>query len=170
VGTNAERIVMAWLEENPNVVGVRDLRDLRVMREADVDLSILLMDGRVALAEVKSDYHLGVSGNILFEMLRVNHTAPAVACARLGWSAKTPALWVLFYAPQVESIYVISTEDYRKGFQTYTKETREKSRIVWTNTDAIKSTINLLVPERYFKTAIHRLDTAQIELAGYTSD
>lgn len=59
VGRNAEAIILEWLNNHPGIIGVEDLRQLRQMREADVDVSITLFDGRVALAEIKSDWHLG---------------------------------------------------------------------------------------------------------------
>ena len=81
-GKNAELIVLKWLADNSTVIGVEDLRTLRVMREADVDCSVKLMDGRIVLAEIKSDWHLGKSGNMLFEVLRINHTAIPTTAAK----------------------------------------------------------------------------------------
>ena len=98
-GRNAEEVVLQWLAEQPWVIGVEDLRSLRVMREADVDCSCQLIDGRNSLLEIKSDRHLGCSGNFLFEVLRINHTAPPNKACVLGWSARSPALQLAYYAP-----------------------------------------------------------------------
>ena len=130
------------------------------MREADVDLSLSLMDGRIALAEVKSDRHLGRSGNLLFEILRINHTAPHGKAVTLGWSARSPANWLLYFSPAKHAIYQITFDSFREGFQKYTEACRAGTeiRVDWTNTDKIKSTINVLVPEKYFTgIVIHRL-------------
>lgn len=148
-GKKAEGIVIDWLRGRPWVIGLEDLRDDRVMRQADVDLSIQIMDGRNPLAEIKSDWHLGKSGNVLFEVLRINHTAPHDRAATLGWSARSPATWLLFYAPQVAAIYMWRFEDYRKAFQNYTKDIRKGARLDYVETDHIKSTVNVLVPWRY---------------------
>ena len=148
-GRKAEEIVMKWLSSHPHIISVSDLRELRPMREADVDVSLCLYDGRVALAEIKSDYHLGKSGNVIFEVLRINHTCGTDHSCTLGWSARSPATWLLFYAPQVASIYRISFSDYRKGMQ---EATREEPKINIVRTDRIKTTINILIPERYFPT------------------
>jgi hypothetical protein len=154
VGKKGEEVVMAWLASRPYVIGVDDLRQLRVMREADVDCSFSLSDGRVALAEIKTDQHLGKSGNILFEILRVNHTAPTDRAGVLGWSLRSPATWLLYYAPAVAMIYQLRFADFRAGFQRYTAVARERSRQIWVNTDQIKSTLNVLVPESYFPTLL----------------
>ena len=75
-GKKAEEIVMRYLQSKPYIIGLNDFRELRAVQEADVDIAIKTIDGRVTLAEIKSDWHLGVSGNVLFEVLRINHTAP----------------------------------------------------------------------------------------------
>ena len=161
VGRNAEEIVMEWLTEHPSIVGVEDLRSLRPMREADVDISICLYDGRVALAEIKSDYHLGKTENVLFEVLRINHTCGHDHAVTLGWSARSPAKWVLFYAPQVNSIYTLSFSEYRKAAQAFTKDCEPTKHLITTRTDEIKTTINLLIPQRYFSgMKIYKLNQA----------
>jgi hypothetical protein len=150
-GRKAETIVLDWLRTRPEVIGVEDLTGLRQMREADVDCSVALMDGRVTLAEIKSDAHLGVSGNVLFEVLRINHTAPHDRAVTLGWSARSPAHWLLFYAPAVGKIYRWSMEDYRNGLQLYAGAERARARMSFVATDKIKSTVNILVPEEWMK-------------------
>lgn len=148
-GRNAETIVLSWLKEMPGVIGIEDLRNLRQMREADVDCSLTLYDGRVALAEIKSDWHLGVSGNVIFEVLRINHTCRTDRSCVLGWSARSPAQYVLFYAPQINSIYKISFDDYRAGMQVVTQKNNPVVKVV--RTDKIKTTINLMIPESSIK-------------------
>jgi len=156
-GQAAEARVLGWLEVHSGVIGVEDLRGLRQMREADVDCSVQLVDGRMVLAEIKSDWHLGVSGNVLFETLRINHTAPPDRAVTLGWSARTPARWILYYAPQKDCIYQISTDDLRSGLQAYTSELRSRSRLSYVETDRIKSTVNVLIPERFVAHRVHEL-------------
>ncbi len=160
VGKEAEQIVLNWLKERPWVLGVEDFRQLRQVHEADIDFGVKLVDGRVTLAEVKSDWHLGKSGNVLFEILRINHTCqPDKACV-LGWSARSPAVWFLYYAPQVKSIYQCRADELRQAFQAYTREARGDTRRVWVDTDSIKSTLNVLIPWRYCESffTIHKLE------------
>lgn len=148
-GRKGEEVVMSWLKSRAEVIGIEDLTRLRQMREADVDCSLSLYDGTVALAEIKSDRHLGKSGKVLFEIARVNHTSIHEKAATLGWSARSPAQWLLFYAPSVDRIYRWRMDDYRRGFQNYTREFRSATHLNYVETDNIKSTINILIPEEY---------------------
>lgn len=148
-GRAAEEIILSWLATAPWVIGVEDLRSLRVMREADVDCSISISDGRVTLAEIKSDRHLDLSGNFNFEVLRINHTAPQEKAAVLGWSARTPARLILFFAPTTNRIHLIGADEFRRSLQGYTDEARRNTRLHYVETDAIKSTINILIPDRF---------------------
>lgn len=159
LGKLGEGQVLRWLQSNTQVIGVDDLRDLRPMQTADVDCSIHLTDGRVHLAEIKTDSWLGKSDNMIFEVLRINHTAaPDLSCV-LGWSAKSPARWIIWYAPAVNSIYLISSDDFRKAMQAYTNDNRASITMDYTPTDKIKSTVSILVPSRYWKsyTKIYKL-------------
>lgn len=158
-GQHAEEIVLAFLRERPDIIGVDDLRDLRVMRETDVDCTIKTADGRVTLAEIKSDAHLGVSGNVLFEVLRINHTCISERACTLGWAARSPATYFLYYAPMVNSIYQCRAGALRTVFQHYSRQQRSKTVLHWVDTDAIKSTLNALIPWSWCKSifTIHQL-------------
>lgn len=146
VGKKGESVVLDWLRRNPQILGVEDLRELRVMREADADCMLTNRDGTISLAEIKTDNYLGVSGNVLFEILRINHTAPPERSATLGWAARSPARYLFYYAPQVNKIYYCKFDDFRKVFQDYTRETRQKMNINIVPTDNIKTTVNVLIP------------------------
>lgn len=147
----AEGFVLRHLKEDPNVLGVRDCRSLRVGQEADFDISITTTDGAVALAEVKSDKWISETGNMVFEIARVNHTAPHDKAVTLGWSARSPATWCIFYSPQTEILYMIRFEDFRRCFQRYSREARGNVRMKWISTDNIKSTLIALIPKRYWQ-------------------
>lgn len=150
-GEEAEEIVFQWLLKQPYVVELKDLRGSKPVQDTDIDAAIFLRDGRTVLAEIKSDRHLGVSDNILFEVLRIQHTAEPVRCAVLGWSVRSPAQWLIYYAPSVNKIYQVSFEDLRKVFQAYTRAERDKVKTIWVNTDNIKSTLNVLIPWSWCK-------------------
>jgi len=150
-GREGEKIVLDWLKCQPGIIECEDLRDLRPMQKADVDCSIYTTDGRVALVEIKSDRHLGGSGNLLFEYLRVNFTTGNSRYAvTLGWSARSPAEWLAFYAKAINEIWVISFDNYRKGAQRYVKELGAGARTKIVPTDNIKTTLAWLIPERFF--------------------
>jgi hypothetical protein len=156
-GIKAQNIVLKFLRDHPDVIGVDDMSQLKVMQEADVDCMIKTRDGLITLAEIKSDKWIGKSENILFEVLRINHTAPPDHCVTLGWSARTPAKYLIYYSPELERIYVIASDDLRRAMQKYTSETRKSSNISYVSTDNIKSTINILIPERYCKFKVYDL-------------
>jgi len=147
-GKKAEEKIIAWFKSWPAVLEVDDLRDLAPMQRADVDAVIYSRDGTAALVEIKSDFYLGKSGNVLFEVLRINHTVPLEEkTIVLGWSQRSPAKWLAFYGPQINQVWLARFSEYRKCFQEYTRRTREKTCIRWINTDEIKSTLTLLIPE-----------------------
>lgn len=145
-GKVAEEVCLRFLRHSPSVLRLEDTRALRVLQEADVDCVLHLYDGRCLLAEIKSDRHLGVSGNVIFEVLRVNHTCESEKSCVLGWSARSPAQWLLYYAPSVQRIYVCRFANLRAAFQEYTRTVRQGTRLNWVSTDAIKSTVNVLLP------------------------
>lgn len=151
LGKHGEEIVLKWLRSHPDTLEVDDYRQLKVMYKADVDCAIYSRDGRVALAEIKTDTHLGKSGNLLFEILRINHTTNPYNAGTLGWSFRSPAHWLLYYGPSVNRIYRISFHEFRRGFQRFTDEKRKDTYIHFTETDNIKSTLNVLIPEEYFE-------------------
>ena len=167
LGRRGEEIVISWLRAHSHILKVEDVREFRFTREIDVDCIVYLDDGRVALAEIKTDSHLGRSGNVLFEVLRLNHTAPSDHAGTLGWSLRSPAKWLLFYAPAVAKIYRVRFEDYRRAWQRYTRERRKLCRYDFVSTDSIKSTFNFLIPwDPYCKSifAIHDLKAEQLKL------
>ena len=151
LGKKGETVVIEWLRKNPHILGVNDLRELRVMQEADVDCSISTKDGRVVLAEIKTDSHLGITENVLFEILRINHTAPPDKCLTLGWAARSPAKMLFYYAVNINKIYYCEFEKLRIAFQKYTKQKRKGSNINVVPTDNIKTTINILIPMEFVK-------------------
>jgi len=149
-GKIGEKIVINFLEDNPKILKVHDWSELQVVQFADIDCAIVTKTGQVVLAEIKSDKHLGVTGNVLFEVLRINHTCHPDFSCNLGWSGKTPAKFIFYYAPNVSKIYKFETRSLRKAMQMYTKKTRKKMRLDVVETDNIKTTINILIPISYF--------------------
>jgi hypothetical protein len=165
-GKKAENIVLKWLHKNPLIIGVDDLRDLKIMQKADVDCAISTKDGRVALAEIKSDRHIGKSGNFLFEALRINHTSETDFSMALGWSARSPAKWLLYFAPFNNFVHKISFHDFRAAMQEYTDSYRKNSRINFVPTDNIKSTVNILIPDNYI---VKKTSYTSHSLAAFTA-
>lgn len=151
-GKHAEKLVMDWLRSRPDVRAVHDYRDHRLMQKYDVDIGVDLIDGRTILAEIKHDEHLGKSDNVLFETLRLNLNAPPERAAVLGWSARTPAQRLYWYAPAVNSIYECAPYEMRRALQAYLSKCKANNvqpKVVWINTDPGVTTQNILIPMRF---------------------
>ena len=160
-GRKAEEIVLHWCKENPDMLGVLDCRSQREGMEGDFDFSITNTDGTIILAEAKSDIWLGISGNMVFEIARVNHTAPHDRAVTLGWSARSPATWCIFYAPSTEELFLIRFEDLRRCFQQYSRQARSAVKMKWIPTDNIKSTLIALIPRKYWERFVKIYDISQ---------
>ncbi len=151
IGKKGEGVVMQWLESRPNVLGVSDFRDIRAIQEADVDVGVRLYTGQVCLAEIKTDTYLGVSKNVLNEVLRINHYSDHEFAGYLGWTLRSPAQWLLYYAPNRKppAIYKAKFAEVRLVLQRFTKD-----NIVFVQnirTDSGKTTYNILVPESEYQ-------------------
>ncbi len=153
IGKCGEKVVMEWLKARPNVLGIEDFRQIRQVHEADIDVGVRLYTGQVCLAEIKTDTHLGKSPNVLVEVLRINHYAKHQYAGYLGWAFRSPAQWLLFYAPNRKegpTIYKATFESYRLVIQKFTKDNDVEFTTV--RTDSSKTTYNILIPyEEYFE-------------------
>lgn len=155
-GKFAETTILKWLRDFPDVLEVEDYRSLRAMQRTDVDCGICFVEGDIILAELKSDKYLKMGGNVVFEYLRINHTAPPDRACVLGWTARTPAKWVLYYTPLEQSVYRFKTEVLRNVFQEFTRAMRPEygewfhalpqMNMRWVSTDNIKSTLVACIP------------------------
>ena len=147
-GKKGEEVALAWLKNNPEIMGVIDFRNIREVHEADVDAGIRLYAGPVLLVEIKTDTYLGNTGNVLYEVLRINHHCPHQYAGYLGWSLRSPAQYLIFYAPNRKdgpALYKTTFEAYRKALQKYTQN--HDLSVLTVHTDDQKTTYNVLVPE-----------------------
>ena len=151
-GNNAEEIVIRYLKGEPTVERVVDCRDDPERQNQEIDFEVFLKNGKKIFVEVKSDAYLGKSGNILFEFARINHTVSDLSfCAVRGWSIRSRATHFIYYAPAVESLYIIKTPNLRTAMQEYTKQARKNTHFDYVSTDEIKSTLNILIPISFVK-------------------
>jgi hypothetical protein len=125
-----------------------DVRADPFWQRQEVDYRLHLKAGDVTTVEVKSDQHIGRSGNVLFELLRIHHTSEATP-AYLGWSVFSAARWLLVWCPPTGRLYLIAMRELRRGFQAYTLATRPNARLSVVSTDTARTTINVLVPLGY---------------------
>jgi len=145
-GKRGEEIVLNWLRKQPQHMNVVDVSSIQQCQVADVDCLIQLCTGKVEFAEIKSDRHMGVTTNVLFEFSRINHTCHPDHAVGLGWSARTAAQHLFIYASSLHKIYHCRTGQFRHVVQQYTATARQQTRIDWVNTDSGKSTLNFLIP------------------------
>lgn len=150
-GLAGQSVVINLLHSRPEILGVSDWSDLEAVQMADIDCAIKTISGHVILAEIKTDTYLGRTGNILFEVLRINHTCNPEYSMGLGWAARTPAKYIFYYAPAINKVYKFKTDNLRLGMQRYTKDKRKAIRLDIVETDNIKTTINILIPLEYYK-------------------
>ena len=150
-GKGSEKAVIDFLKRNPEILGIKDWSEIEEVQEADIDCAIKTIDGHILLAEIKSDSWLGKSDNILFEVLRINHTCDPIYSLSLGWSGRTPANYIIYHAVSVNKIYVFKTNELRRAMQKYTLEAGKNIKISIVETDNIKTTINILIPFDYCK-------------------
>lgn len=147
-GKHAEKIVLAWLRTLSNVAFVDDVRANAEYQSREIDFKIHKQDGGPPInCEVKSDGHLGVTGNWLFELYRINIIAPVDKHFVPGWSARSEADLLLVYAPATDKIHSIPFREYRAAFLSAVARGECKFGIV--PTDRVKRTINAYFPEGY---------------------
>lgn len=151
VGAKAETLVYNWLSNRPAIARIEDLRDDPKWRSQDVDFLVCTTSGQEYHIEVKSDWHLGVSGNVLFELSRIYNDNVVN-----GWTGKTPAQYILYYAPQISELWTIKTNDLRIAISAYLQDVGQKANIRIVLTDESKTTVNVLIPETYFERKIYK--------------
>ena len=146
-GTENEEIILAWLKQHAKEI--IDFREFRLAQRIDVDFGIETIDGNIVLAEIKSDRHIRDEGNLLFEMNRINHLAEN-KWFYLGWGWRSPAQKLIVRNPKSGNTYVFDFFALRKKIGTYVAEQGKLTRMSIVETDAQKTTFNLLIPLVYF--------------------
>lgn len=147
-GKAGEAIVFDWLLHGLSdyVVSVTDVRRNKVMQELDIDCIITFQGGEVVLAEIKTDRHLGVTPNVLFEDRRINHFCDTEHAAYLGWSWRSKAQWFIFYAESIGKVYTCKSKNFRVACQRYLADAKGKPATLTIPTDEGKTTFNILIP------------------------
>lgn len=149
-GSNTETLVKKWLSDNSTVYRVMDVSKNKTFQRLDVDVVITLKLGLEIQAEIKTDNNLFDTENFLYELQRIYLQADPAHTSTLGWSAKTPAEYIIWYSPKVEKIIVMRTIDYREAFQNYIKAAGSNVKFnTQQTTKNYCTTINVLFPKVY---------------------
>lgn len=160
-GRASEELVLSWLVAKTNVVKLRDVSDHPEYQDKDVDLLVWLEGApRELRCEVKRDEHLGQSGNVLFEFARIYHTTDPGLSVQLGWSVYSWADIFIYHAAATQQLWLCRADDLRRAFQRYSEEARRRIRFNPVATDRIKTTINVLIPEKYCKSVFTIYDVS----------
>jgi hypothetical protein len=151
-GKKAEEIVLNWLRNNKNIKEIIDFREWRLTQRLDVDCGIETIDGKIMLAEIKSDKYLGNSNNFLFETFRINHFIHPDSIFYLGWAWRSPAKYLFYYSPKENAVYRFLFSNVRLGIGKYISRCDKNSnpKTSWVYTDKQKTTFNLLIPIKEF--------------------
>jgi len=143
-GRTGEEIVMRWLDNNHYCREVIDMREFRISQRLDVDCGIETVDGAIVLAEIKTDYNLGKTSNVLFEVFRINHFVSSDKVFYLGWAFRSPAKYLLYYAPFEKALYKFEFATIRQIIGKYVSANSPIIQV--TPTDEQKTTFNILIP------------------------
>jgi len=143
-GAETQTTVMEWLRTQPWVSQVKDHTNNMAMQSLEIDCTVILPDKAQATVEIKRDSHLGVSGNVLFELLRTYHNS--YSPFGLGWGGKTCADYFLLHAISVNKVYMCLRSDLQECAQKYLRENTRDVRFVTIPTDADCTTVALLIP------------------------
>ena len=147
-GKTAEAIFLDFLWSHKETIYVEDVRSQKQWQECDVDFRVLRNGSDNWLdVEGKHDRRLDRSGYWLFELFRVNHTAPANRLFVDGWSVRSAASHLLFYAPFTNRIHSIRVRDYRLACSNAVR--LKLCRYDLVPTDTIKTTVNAYFPEEF---------------------
>ncbi len=153
-GRSGEEVILEWLKGNPFIKEIMDMREFKFSRRMDVDCGIETLDGSFVLAEIKTDYNLGKTGNFLFEIFRINHYVKADRVFYLGWVFRSPAKYLFYYSPNENVVYCFTFGDIRETIGKYVAKT--KPQIVVIPTDEQKTTFNILIPQSVFDGRVQR--------------
>lgn len=159
-GKEGEAAVMAWLRRQPGVERVRDVSEVPGLRSSGFDCTANMHDGRNLLVEAKADEHLGKSGNLVVEVARIRRDASRSDFGMLGWSLRSKADWLIWYAPSVHSVWRMDFSEYQAGIAKYLAAMAGKwsvaARLIPTDDQWV--TVMMPIPESFFVIHKHRLD------------
>jgi hypothetical protein len=146
-GKVGEAIFLKFLRADPDTACVLDVRSDKHWQDCDVDFRVRRGTGEWWSVEGKYDRHLDKTGNVLFELFRVNHTAPQQRLYVVGWSVRSAAEHLLFYAPSTHTIHSIRMLQYRLACANAVRQGKCRCDLV--PTDEKKTTINAYFPQKF---------------------
>lgn len=110
-GCIGEWVIVDFLNKQPTVKAVIDVRDDLNFRNDDIDFLIKDSKNQYTPIEIKTDFQAYNTGNIAYEL---------TTSGNIGCFEKTKANHVYYYLPQITTFYVISV----KAIREYIKITK----------------------------------------------
>ena len=147
-GIKNEEIILLWLKEIAKEI--IDFREFRLAQRIDVDFGIETIDGKIVLAEIKSDKWIKESGNLCFECNRINHFV-VEKWFYLGWGWRSPAQKLIVRNPETRETFIFDFMELRKTIGNYISKVGKNLKINITETDKQKTTFNYLIPMQELK-------------------
>lgn len=148
IGFENEEIILEWLKKFSKEI--IDFREFRLAQRIDVDFGIETIDGKIVLAEIKSDKWIKESGNLCFENHRINHFAKE-KWFYLGWGWRSPAQKLIVRNPETNIIFIFDFYKLRILIGEYISIKGKNTIINITETDKQKTTFNFLIPMSFLK-------------------
>ena len=142
-GITNEEIILKWLKNNSQ--NIIDFREFKLAQRIDVDFGIESIDGNIVLAEIKSDKWIRESGNLLFEVNRINHYVKN-KWFYLGWGWRSPAQKLIVRNPYTNQAFVFDFLELRTFIGKYVSNVGKKLETRIVETDNQKTTFNWLIP------------------------
>lgn len=142
-GFENEEIILEWLKSyGKNII---DFREFRLAQRIDVDFGIETIDGKIVLAEIKSDKWIGEYRNLCFECNRINHFSKE-NWFYLGWGWRSPAQKLIVRNPETGATFLFDFQALRKFIGGYISEKGRDFKINIVPTDKQKTTFVYLIP------------------------
>lgn len=148
VGKKNEVIIIQWLRSCYN--DIIDMREFKVAQRCDVDCGIETIDGKIVLAELKSDKWIGEKGNLCFEDHRINHFVDD-KWFYLGWGWRSPAQKLIIRNPNSNETFIFSFKELRRRMGKIISIYGKRLNVLIVETDKQKTTFNMLIPMNEFK-------------------
>ena len=127
-----------WVED------VRDVRDDIICQRDEIDFIITKWGGITARVEVKTETKLDVSGNILVELTRINHSGEHQYMLP-GWPWRTVSDYIVYYAPATERLHWWTKRDYLAGAYEWVRSRGKNLRTLITETSTERIVISTVV-------------------------
>ena len=118
IGDQGEAIVYKYLKSLPSVEHLIDVSNNKMYQEVDVDFLAKMKDSTELKIEVKTDTYS--SGNIYYE------TVSAEEVGSVGGFQKTTCDFMFYYFINMNTLYILKMDEYRKWFNSMEEEFIEK--------------------------------------------